>query len=157
MKTGRASPTIFDHLEVSAYGEKHPFGDLCQTIVKGNSNLLVRVFDETVKDDVLKALARCEFDIQVNSEGKDIRVKLGTSKKEHVDAALKQVKALGEEFKQETKGVRQEINATLRQLEKILPQEEVRVLQKDLEKLCAGKEAEAKKLAEAKEKEIRSA
>jgi len=43
-------------LEINAYGEKHPFVDLCQTIVKGNNNLLVKIFDEGIKDEVLKAL-----------------------------------------------------------------------------------------------------
>lgn len=54
--SGRASPNMFDHLEIVAYGEKHPFADLCQVIVKGSSNLLVRVFDEAAKDDVIRAL-----------------------------------------------------------------------------------------------------
>jgi hypothetical protein len=31
--------------------------------------------------------------MNVTVEGKDLKVKLGTSKKEHMDAALKQVKA----------------------------------------------------------------
>lgn len=56
IRSGRASPNIFDHIEVIAYGEKHPFSDMCQVIVKGTNNLLVRVFDETAKDDVIKAL-----------------------------------------------------------------------------------------------------
>jgi ribosome recycling factor len=56
VKSGRASTDIFDDIEISAYGEKHPFKDLCQTIVKGNNNLLVKIFDEAVKDDILKAL-----------------------------------------------------------------------------------------------------
>lgn len=56
IRSGRASPTIFDHLEVVAYGEKHIFTDMCQTIVKGTNNVLVRVFDENVKEDVIKAL-----------------------------------------------------------------------------------------------------
>ena len=29
IRTGRAAPNMFDHLEVTAYGEKHPFSDLC--------------------------------------------------------------------------------------------------------------------------------
>ena len=58
MRTGRASPNIFDHLEVTAYGEKHPFADLCQVIVKGSNQLLVRVFDDAAKEDVIKALQR---------------------------------------------------------------------------------------------------
>jgi len=89
VKSGRAATDIFDNIEVSVYGEKHPFSDLCQTIVKGSNNLLVRVFDENVKDDVLKALSRSELDINCTLEGKDIKVKLGTTKKETIDAALK--------------------------------------------------------------------
>ena len=56
IKSGRASPSMFDHLEITAYGEKHPFADLCQVIVKGANQLLVRVFDDGVKEDVIKAL-----------------------------------------------------------------------------------------------------
>ena len=58
IKTGRASPNMFDHMEVQAYGEKHPFADLCQVIVKGSNQLLVRVFDEAAKEDVIKSLQR---------------------------------------------------------------------------------------------------
>ena len=39
-------------------------------------------------------------------EGKDLKVKLGTSKKEHIDAALKQVKQAFEDFKRGVKEVR---------------------------------------------------
>lgn len=46
---------------------------------------------------------------------------------------------------------------TTKKLGKILPQEEIKVLQKDLEKIVVGKEAEAKKLIDAKEKEIKAA
>ena len=56
VRTGRASANIFDHLEVTAYGEKHPFPDLCQVIVKGSNQLIVRVFDDAAKEDVIKAL-----------------------------------------------------------------------------------------------------
>ena len=58
IKSGRASPNMFDHLEITAYGEKHPFSDLCQVIVKGTNLLLVRVFDDAAKEDVIKALQR---------------------------------------------------------------------------------------------------
>lgn len=49
------------------------------------------------------------------------------------------------------------MNTTVKKLEKILPQEEIKVFQKDLEKIVTGKEGEAKKLIDAKEKEIKSA
>lgn len=76
-------------MEINAYGEKHPFKDMCQTIVKGSNSLLVRIFDDNIKEDVIKALQRSEFDINCTMEGKDLKVKLGTTKKEIIDAALK--------------------------------------------------------------------
>ena len=44
------------------------------------------------EDEVLKALTRSDMEIEVQMEGKDIRVKLGLGKKEHQEKALKQLK-----------------------------------------------------------------
>ena len=158
IKSGRASPNMFDHMEIVAYGEKHPFADLCQVIVKGINNLLVRVFDEAAKDDVIRALQRSQdYDMNVTVEGKDLKVKLGTSKKEHIDAALKQVKAAHDDFKREVKDVRHEIQDVVKKLDKILPQDDCKLLLKDLEKQVVKGEVDAKKLLDAKEKEIKGA
>ena len=95
--------------------------------------------------------------MNVTVEGKDIKVKLGTSKKEHMDAALKQVKAAQEDFKRDIKEVRHAMQDVVKKLDKILPKDETELLKKDLEKLCTNKEAEAKKILDAKEKEVKGA
>lgn len=157
VKSGRAAPDIFDHVEVSAYGQKQAFSQVGQVIVKGSQTLLVKVFDEAVREEVVKALTRSEFDLTCTVEGKDVKVKLGASKKEVVEAALKLLKAVGEEFKARSQEVRHEMKQTLKKLEKIMPQDEVKVITRDFDKISAAKEAEAKKLIDAKEKEIKSA
>ena len=63
IKSGRASPRIFDDIEVKAYGETHLFQDVAQTVVQGNNNLVVKVFDEACRDEVIKSLQRSEFDL----------------------------------------------------------------------------------------------
>ena len=65
IKSGRATNDVFDDIEVKAYGEIYPFGDLCQTIVRGNQLLTEKVYDESVRDEVLKSLSRCEMDLEV--------------------------------------------------------------------------------------------
>jgi hypothetical protein len=45
----------------------------------------------------------------------------------------------------------------VKKLDKILPKDETELLKKDLEKLCTNKEAEAKKILDAKEKEVKGA
>lgn len=157
IKSGRASPDIFDNIEVTAYNnEKHKFSDLCQVIVKGKSNLIVKVYDEGVKEEVIKALQRSQdFDLNVTVADKDIMIKLGTSKKEFLDAALRKVKTSSDEFKQRLKDVRHAYQNDIRKLEKILPKDDVTLFQKDLEKLQTTKENEVKKLIEKKEKEVK--
>lgn len=97
------------------------------------------------------------MDLNCTVEGKDLKVKLGTTKKELIDAGLKQLKQINDEFKRDIKEVRHEMNNVVKKLEKILPQDEIKILQKDLEKLVTNKEAQAKKLSDAKEKEIKGA
>ena len=72
-------------------------------MVQGSNNLLVKVFDESVKEEVLKALNRSNFDLSLTTEGKDIRAKLGASRKEHIEAGLKKVKEYGHEFEKNSR------------------------------------------------------
>ncbi len=52
-----------------------------------------------MKDEIIKAIARSEFDANCTLEGKDIKVKLGSSKKEVIENALKQLKEINDDFK----------------------------------------------------------
>ena len=134
IKSGRATGDIFDDIEVKAYGEWQPFGSLCQTIVKGNQLLTVKVFDESVKEEVIKALARSNMDIDVQLEGKDIRVKLGLGKKEHAQQAIQQIKAFGEESKVSLRQARKEILDKSKKLSKIVSKDVLKQFEEQIEK-----------------------
>jgi ribosome recycling factor len=71
--------------------------------------LTVKIFDEDLKDEVIKTLLRSDVELNVSTEGKDLKVKLGTSKKEHVEQALKKIKSLYENFKIEIKEKRADV------------------------------------------------
>ena len=74
------------------------------------------MYDESVRDEVLKALTRSELDIEVQMEGKDIRVKMGLGKKEHEEAAKHSIKEFGEEAKRAIRNVRQSQQGILKKL-----------------------------------------
>jgi ribosome recycling factor len=67
------------------------------------------------------------------------------------------VKTALDSFKREIKEVRHAMQDVIKKLDKILPKDETELLKKDLEKLCTNKEAEAKKIIDSKEKEIKGA
>ena len=157
IKSGRASNDIFDEIEVKAYGEMTRFGDLCQTIVRGQQLLTVKVYDESVKDEVLKSLTRSDMDIEVQMEGKDIRVKMGLGKKEHQAKALKQIKQHGEECRAHIRQVRHDIQDTLKKLSKILPKDEVTRFEDQIEKEVKKADKDCESALSDKTKEIESA
>lgn len=154
IKSGRASRDIFDDLEVKAYGEMQMFCDVAQTVVQGQQNLIVKVFDESVKDEILKSLQRSEFDVNVQMEGKDIRVKLGTSRKEHIAAGLKKVKESNMNFIKGVQKARHNALQTLKKLEKIMPKDNVKLLEDEFDSMFKKAEQGAKKECDAKEKDI---
>ena len=157
IKSGRASPTIFNDIPVKAYGEEYPLGELATTVVQGTSNLIVKVFDESVRDEVLKALQRSDFELSVQMEGKDIRVKLGTSRKEHAEAGLKKVKEYGERFKKQARDERHKVLSVVKKLSKVLPEDDVKMLESEVNDMLKKAEADAKTICDAKEKELKQA
>ena len=61
--------------------------------------MLLKVFDDSVRDEVLKTLNRTDMEMSISLEGKDIKVKLGTSRKEHIAAGIKKIRAASDDFK----------------------------------------------------------
>ena len=70
---------------------------------------------------------------------------------------MKLIKAAHDDFKRDIKQIRHEMQDSVKKLDKILPKDETDLLKKDLEKLCTNREAEAKKVIDAKEKEVKGA
>ena len=132
-------------------------GDLATTVVQGSSNLVLKVFDETIRDEVLKALQRSEFELSCQMEGKDIRVKLGTSRKEHIDAGLKKVKESLDAFNKAARDERHSALTVLKKLNKILPEETVKLTTAEFEDLLKKAEKTAKTTCDGKEQELKQA
>jgi ribosome recycling factor len=87
-------------------------------------------------------------------EGKDIKVKLGTSRKEHQQAALKKTKEAHEHFKKHVRDARHEALQVLKKLEKIMAKDDVKVLNEEFDKMLKKTEDLGRKMVEDKEKEI---
>ena len=43
----------------------YPFQDLASTAVQGTNNLMIKVFDEDTKEEVVKALQRSDFELNI--------------------------------------------------------------------------------------------
>lgn len=111
---------MFDDLEIKAYGEIHYLKDLATASIQGTNTILIKVFDESVKEEVLRSLNRLDMEKNVSPEGKDIKVKLGTSRKELIAAGLKKVKLASEDYKKNVREARHKNMEVLKKLSKIV-------------------------------------
>lgn len=93
------------------------------------------MFDEAVKTDVIKALSNSELEVNCTLDGKDIKVKLETSKKEYIETALKKLKKVTEDTKRDMKNIRHEINKICKKLELIVSKEQIKIIEKDFLKV----------------------
>ena len=70
------TPNIFDNVMVHAYGDKFPLKELAQWMLRGETNLLVSMYDDSLKESTMKALNMHDSELEVTIEGKYISVKM---------------------------------------------------------------------------------
>ena len=87
-------------------------------------------------------------------DGKDIRVKLGTSRKEHAQAGLKKVKEYAEAFKKQAREERHKVLTVLKKLSKVLPEDEAKMITTEVDELLKKAETASKTTCDAKETEL---
>ena len=114
------------------------------------------MFDDSVKEEVLKSLNRADMDIEVQMEGKDIKVKMGLGKKEHQEKALKQIKEYGDQAKIALRSARHDLKPTLDKLAKIGGKDELKRFEETLDKVHKKSELELDNMLKSKTKEISS-
>lgn len=133
LKKYRASPNMFDDVQVQAYGGKHDLSELGQTIVRGENNLLVSVYDDTVKEAVMKAIMIYDPELECSVEGKYISVKMAKTRAENREKIVEEAKSKHTDYKSELGKERTKGLETLKELEKILPMEDIDIFREKLE------------------------
>ena len=155
IKGHRASSSMFDGVVVQAYGGKHKLPDLGQTIVRGENNVVISVYDETVKESVMKAIVVHDPELEVSIEGKYISVKMGKSKAENRDAIIAQAKERLSKFKEHLHEKRVQATHTLKEIESIAPKEDVIIYKGLMEDWLKEQQKLAQELFDKKSNEIK--
>ncbi|CAI2377885.1 unnamed protein product [Moneuplotes crassus] len=154
LKNYRASPNMFDHVSIPAYGDSYDLCELGQTIVRGESNILISVYDESLKESVMKAIMMHDGELECTIEGKYVSVKMGMTRSENKDKVLDQAKKMLLEFRSEIGRERGSSLRTLKELEAVLPMDDIDIQRKELEELYQKKHEEGQKIYDRKVKDI---
>ncbi|MCL2893480.1 ribosome recycling factor [Brenneria tiliae] len=137
IRTGRASPSILDGIQVEYYGSATPLRQLANVVVEDSRTLAITVFDRSLGPAVEKAIMSSDLGLNPSSAGSVIRVPLPALTEERRKDLIKVVRGEAEQGRISVRNVRRDANDKLKaQLkDKAISEDEERRAQDEVQKL----------------------
>lgn len=156
VRTGRANPMILDKVQVDYYGMPTPIRQVANVTVQDGQTLVITPFDRNVLLDIEKAISKSDLGLTPNNDGTCVRITFPQPTEERRRELAKSVKKLGEDAKVAVRNIRRDLVDDLKKLEKSenLPEDTVKGLQDDIQKMTDKYTKIIDSLVEEKEKEV---
>ena len=136
IRSGRASTTLVDSIVVDAYGQSMKIKDLASVSVPEARTIKINVWDVNLVSSVEKSIVNSSLNLSPMTEGQIIRINLPDLTAERRAELAKNVKRLSEEAKISIRNIRQDgMNFIKKLSSQSTPEDEVKLIQDDLQKL----------------------
>lgn len=156
IRTGRASPTLVERLQVEYYGTLTPLIQLASISVPEARSLLIRPFDASSLKTIERAILASDLGLTPNNDGKTIRLNLPPLTEERRHELVKVVHNRVEEARVAVRNVRRDSIRDLREFEqeKLISEDDRKRGEEELQKITDRLIEEINAVGERKEKEI---
>ena len=156
VRTGRAHPSLLDHIRVSYYGSEMPLNQVANVSVQDARTLGVAPFDKSMAGSIEKAIRDSDLGLNPVTAGNLIRVPLPALTEERRKDLIKVVRHEAEAARVAIRNVRREANHALKELvkDKTASEDQERRAEEDVQKLTDKFIAEVDKLLQAKEADL---
>ena len=156
MRTGRAHPSLVEHLKVDYYGADMPLNQVANISVEDARTLVISPWEKTMVGPIEKAIHKSDLGLTPMTAGTVIRIPLPPLTEERRRDITKVVRHDAESAKVSVRNVRRDVLADVKELlkEKEISQDDERKAQDDIQKLTDRYVAEIDQQLGAKEKEI---
>lgn len=137
VRTGRASPSLLDGIQIEYYGTLTPLRQLANIVAKDSRTLAITVFDRALAPAVEKAIMASDLGLNPSSAGTVIRVPLPPLTEERRRDLIKVVRAEAEQGRVSVRNVRRDANDKVKALlkDKTIGEDEDRRSQDEIQKL----------------------
>lgn len=155
IRTGRVHGNLLDHIVVDTpYGTSMRIRELASCSILDHRKLCVTPFDPNLVSSIAQAIEKAEMGLSSSIEGPLLYVTAPTLDEEVRKETIKQCKKKGENARMSIRALRKEANQSLRSAE--LPEDRVRRLEKEVQKLTDQFCKEIDQLLQEKERELSS-
>lgn len=156
LRTGRAHPSLLDHVRVEYYGNEVPLSQASNIALEDARTLTVTPWDKSMVQAIEKAIMKSDLGLMPNTAGTVIRVPMPPLTEERRRDLTKVVKHEAENARVAVRNVRRDVMSELKEMlkEKLLSQDEDRRAQDEVQKLTDKHVAEIDAAMAEKEKEL---
>jgi ribosome recycling factor len=156
LRTGRAHPSLIEHLKVDYYGSEVPLQQVSNISVEDARTLVVSPWEKSMVGPIEKAIHKSELGLTPNTAGTVIRIPLPPLTEERRRDITKIVRQDAENARVSVRSVRRDSIADLKEMlkEKLISQDDERKGEEEIQKLTDRFVAEIDHQLAAKEKEI---
>jgi ribosome recycling factor len=156
IRTGRASLSLLDGINVQYYGVPTPLNQVATLSVPESRLITIQPWDSSVIGEVEKAILKSDLGLTPSSDGRVIKIPIPALTEERRKQLVRVVKKLGEDCKVAIRNVRREGNDDIKNLErdKKISEDELRRAQDQVQKLTDRYIAMAEQVSAQKEKEV---
>ena len=158
LRTGRAHPSLLDHITVEYYGSEVPLGQCANVSVDDARTLTITPWEKDMVAKIEKAIMTSDLGLNPNTAGTVIRIALPPLTEERRRELVKLMRAEGENARVAIRNVRRDANNDLKELvkEKLISEDEERRGEQDVQKLTDKYVGEVETLLDEKEQETMS-
>ncbi len=156
IRTGRAHPSLLDHIMVSYYGSGVPLTQVASITVSDARTLTVSPWEKNMVQPIEKAIMQTDLGLNPATSGQVIRVPLPPLTEERRKELTKVVKSETENTRVAIRNIRRDANAETKDLlkDKKISEDEERQNEEEIQKITNQFIADAEKMLAAKEIEL---
>jgi ribosome recycling factor len=156
IRTGRANPSLVDHLKVDYYGTPTPLKQLATVSVPEARLLTIQPWDKGSLGAIEKAIQKSDLGLTPNNDGSIIRLAIPQLTEDRRKELVKLVHKKVEEGRVAIRNIRRDAHSMLRELlhAKDISEDQERNAQEDLQKVTDRFIADADTVGQEKEQEL---
>ena len=137
LRTGRASASLLERVQVEYYGSMMPINQLARIQVLEGTQLVVKPYDRSITKAIGHAIAAANLGLNPLTEADLVRINVPQLTQERREQLAKEAQKYGEEAKVAIRNIRRDAMDYLKKLGKgdDISEDEVKDLEKDLNDL----------------------
>jgi ribosome recycling factor len=156
LRTGRAHPSLIEHLKVDYYGSEVPLQQVASIAVEDGRTLVVSPWEKSVVQAVEKAIFKSDLGLTPMTAGTVIRIPMPPLTEERRREITKVLRHDAENARVAVRNIRRDVMTEVKEMlkKKTISQDDERRAETEIQKLTDKHVADIDQLLAAKEKEV---